>query len=55
MTIRQFIARIFGRDGRAEADVNPDPARVDHRTEEVGRVGADDSFAGETGAERRTR
>jgi hypothetical protein len=55
MSIRQFIARLLGRDGRGEADVNPDHARADHRSDAVGRVAADDSFAGETGAERRTR
>jgi len=53
MSIRQFIDRILGRDGRGEADVAPDPSRADHRGDNVGRAAADDSFAGETGAERR--
>ena len=46
-----------GRD-KAEQDVQGDPARADSREPEgqyVGRIAADDDFAGETGAERRAR
>ena len=57
--LRKLIDRMLGRDGRAEADVKPDPHRVDARHtgdgEYVGRVAGDDHFAGETGAERRAR
>jgi hypothetical protein len=47
-----------GPEGRqkTEADVEPDPARADSREpagDYVGRIAADDDFAGETGAERR--
>jgi hypothetical protein len=45
MTLRQIMDRILGRDGRAEADVLPDPTRVDAReAPRVGRVAADDDL-----------
>lgn len=55
--LRKLIDRMLGRDGRAEADVAPDPARVDARGDggAVGRVSADEDFTGETGGERRAR
>jgi hypothetical protein len=46
MTLRQIIDRVLGRDGRTEADVNTDPARVDSgHGPRVGRVAGDDDFS----------
>lgn len=54
--LRGLMDRLLGRDGRAEADVDPDPARVDARGGDgasVGRIAKDEDWSGETGAERR--
>lgn len=55
--LKQLLDRFTGKDGRGEADVVGDPARVDSREtnggEYVGRIADDEDWSGETGADRR--
>ena len=54
---KELLDRFTGKDGRGEADVVGDSARVDSREtnggEYVGRIADDEDFTGESGAERR--